>query len=356
MTENVCMHAIWIFLKHVTESINILLLHKLQYYGIRGNLLNCLHEYLNSNSVQVRVDGALSVNIPETSGVPQGLVLGPILFLIFINDIPQLTRCRILLFADDIKLWVRVRGNEDCQLLQRDLNSIYLWSQQNKLPFNTEKMQGTQMGIAQMHSPIISDQMNYPGQQRRRTLACGSTRTSEPSLHCQKIYKKASRLLGPAPQAFGRLTPTTLPLVINTYIRPVIEYTMQAWAPWLEKDKYLLQRPLSPSYKDGDRSPTHSIWRKDKTARFSRSRCIAVSVLTSFSCSSFSGTEDHPLKEVFERGSTRVTRQYSPIRFTSIYSHKLPSILLFRPSLFHLERSIGTDCHSPRTLRHSSRL
>ena len=107
-----------------------LLLHKLERHGLSENLLNWLHDYLNSRSVQVRVDGALSKDIPVTSGVPQGSVLGPILFIVFVNDIPY----RILLFADYIKLWVRIRGINDCSRLQLDLNALHLWSIQNKLP------------------------------------------------------------------------------------------------------------------------------------------------------------------------------------------------------------------------------
>ncbi|KAA3680529.1 uncharacterized protein DEA37_0001350, partial [Paragonimus westermani] len=64
----------------------------------------------------------------EASGVPRGSVLGPTLFLVYANDIPNLVRCKIVLFADDIKLWASIRTSEDCVLLQEDLNALYDWS------------------------------------------------------------------------------------------------------------------------------------------------------------------------------------------------------------------------------------
>ena len=76
------------------------------------------------------------------SGVPQGSVLGPLLFLLFINDLPDWIKSNIRMFADDTKIWTRVTAATDMQILQKDLDSLSLWSKEWLLRFNPEKVQG----------------------------------------------------------------------------------------------------------------------------------------------------------------------------------------------------------------------
>ena len=94
----------------------------------------------------MRVDSSQSRRISATSGVPQGSVLGPILFLLYVNDIPKLVRCKITLFADDIKVWSEIRSEADCRLLQDDLDALHEWSTRNALPFNFLKCKMLQLG------------------------------------------------------------------------------------------------------------------------------------------------------------------------------------------------------------------
>ena len=81
------------------------LLHKLDYYGIRGSTHKWISSWLSGRSQQVVLDGQASDPVPVLSGVPQGSVLGPILFLIFINDLPDNIKSSVCLFADDCVLY-----------------------------------------------------------------------------------------------------------------------------------------------------------------------------------------------------------------------------------------------------------
>ncbi len=131
--------AVLDFTKAFDKVDHRLLLYKLQYYGIRGNTLNWIESFLTNRSQRVVVDGNISNSIEVTSGVPQGSVLGPALFLIFINDIAEELHSEARLFADDCLLYKKIESDEDCTLLQQDLDKINLWADKWKMEFNVSK-------------------------------------------------------------------------------------------------------------------------------------------------------------------------------------------------------------------------
>ena len=97
------------------------LLMKLKSYGIRGKVLCWIKDFLINRKQRVIVNGSFSEWKDITSGIPQGSVLGPILFLIFINDLPKVTKCLIKLSADDAKLYQIIKSNQDKEDLQGDV-------------------------------------------------------------------------------------------------------------------------------------------------------------------------------------------------------------------------------------------
>ena len=103
------------------------LLHKLDYHGIRGSIHKCISSWLSGRSQLVVIDGQASDPVPVLSGVPQGVVLGPILFLIFINDLPDNIKSSVRLFADDFVLNRNIHSLQGCLILQEDLDSLALW-------------------------------------------------------------------------------------------------------------------------------------------------------------------------------------------------------------------------------------
>ena len=115
------------------------LLYKLDYYGIRGSTHKWITSSLSGRFQKVVLGGQASDPVTVLSGVPQGSVLGPVLFLIFINDLPENIRSSVRLFADDCVLYRNIESPTDCQILQDDLNSLAQWEADWQIKFNVAK-------------------------------------------------------------------------------------------------------------------------------------------------------------------------------------------------------------------------
>ena len=126
------------------------LLYKLDFYGIRGSTHKWIDSWLSVRSQKVVLDGRASDSVPVLSGVPQGSVLGPVLFLIFINDLPDNIR------SSD--LYRNVKSLLDCQILQDDLNSLAKWEMDWQMKFNVSKCHS--MRVTRLH-PNRHIEFNY---------------------------------------------------------------------------------------------------------------------------------------------------------------------------------------------------
>ena len=133
------------------------LLRKLQHYGVCGNLLKWIEDFLSARTQEVRychfgvspvnysdseevvIDGTKSTPSPVSPGVPQGTVLGPLLFLAYINDMPEGIQSTVKLFADDSPLYRKISSKRDCIELQQDLDRLQEWAQKWQMAFNAEK-------------------------------------------------------------------------------------------------------------------------------------------------------------------------------------------------------------------------
>jgi hypothetical protein len=105
------------------------LLMKLDHYGVRNNTLSWIQDFLSDRTQTIVLEGNSSSTNPVASGVPQGTVLGPLFFLVYINDMPGYARSQTRLFADDCLMYRKVSSTSDCTQLQEDLdNLINLWN------------------------------------------------------------------------------------------------------------------------------------------------------------------------------------------------------------------------------------
>ena len=116
------------------------LIQKLRAYGVSGNLLRWIESFLIGRTHCVRIDGHTSTLCTVTSGVPQGSVIGPLLFLIYINDMPSvIAHSDIHIFADDSKLSFKVNNLEDKARLSEDLGKLFQWANVNQMSLALEK-------------------------------------------------------------------------------------------------------------------------------------------------------------------------------------------------------------------------
>ena len=117
------------------------LLFKLHQQGLTRNNLSWIKAFLLGRSQCVALEGEKSSEIPVTSGVPQGSVLGPILFLLYINDLPENINTQVRLFADDTAVYLTDTSNDDSQTLQQDLHKLEKWEKTWEMHFNPSKCQ-----------------------------------------------------------------------------------------------------------------------------------------------------------------------------------------------------------------------
>jgi hypothetical protein len=117
------------------------LLNKLEWYGIQGNTLDWISDFLHNRTQRVVLDGKQSDSSWVTSGVPQGSVLGPILFLLYINDLPDCVNSQVRLFADDTILDRKIMNPNDATSLQQDLCRLEKWEDTRQMEFRLDKCQ-----------------------------------------------------------------------------------------------------------------------------------------------------------------------------------------------------------------------
>ena len=218
------------------------LLGKLRHCGINGRALKWIADFLSRRTQRVVVDGAYSWWSPVHSGVPQGTVLGPLLFLIYINDLPDSVSRTVRLFADDCLVYREVGSIDDQLALQRDLDSLENWAHIWGMKFNPSKC--TILTISR--SPPLHKFYSLCGtilQQvsEAKYLGVNISEDLHWSKHIQGLASKASSTLGLLRRNLSLCPQKLREQAYISLIRSRLEYCAAIWDPHLEKDTQQLE-------------------------------------------------------------------------------------------------------------------
>ena len=187
------------------------------------------------------LNGCKSEWNPVSSGVPQGSVLGPLLFIIYINDIDKGLSSRLFKFADDCKLVKRVCNTADCIALQRDLDIIMGWSAKWGMPFNVNKCGILNAGVNNAHFAYRMEDEWLEEKEKERDLGIIVDRDFNFKEQCLNARNRANKILGFINRNVSYKSKNVIRQLYNSYVRPHIEYCVQAWRPHLRHDINMLE-------------------------------------------------------------------------------------------------------------------
>ena len=218
--------------------------------GITGKVGRWIASFLQGRSQQVMVKEHLSTPSCLRAGVPQGSVIGPLLFLVFIGDIDEGVLAKVLVYVDDSKVMDKVESEEDVIKLQENLDKIYTWEVENNMKFNPGKFQLLRYG---RNTDLKENTIYFTGgmssviEQTNCTKDLGVMMedTANFSVQIEKVCKKVRQKCGWIMRTFYSRNPAFLRHMWNTYVQPHIDYCSQLWSPSegaeLQKIEKLLQ-------------------------------------------------------------------------------------------------------------------
>ena len=219
------------------------LLIKLAAYGITGSVLNWIQGFLSNRHQKVRVGSDCSQNERVLSGIPQGSILGPVLFTIFINDLPECVESTCKIFADDTKVY-NITDNND--VIQNDLSNLQSWSQTWKLLFNVQKCKVMHVGKKNprtkyyMGSADVTDPISVGDEEKDLGVIFDNSLTFD--VHIQKAISKANQMVGIIKRSFSYLDKEIFLKLYKAMVRPHLEYGNLIWHPYLKRQSVAIER------------------------------------------------------------------------------------------------------------------
>ncbi len=218
------------------------LIEKLETIGVTGHLKAWILNWLSQRRQRVVLDGKFSTWETVISGVPQGSVLGPVLFIIFINDIDEGLQNSVFTFADDLKLVSCVDDEHEVQSLQEDINILHNWSIKWKMKFNPKKCAIMHFGRNNVPEEYLLGDEHLSSSVMEKDLGILVQDNLKFDAQVKKVALKCNQILGQIYRSFKNKEPELMTKLYMTYVMPHMNYGVTVWNPQFQKDADTLER------------------------------------------------------------------------------------------------------------------
>ena len=230
------------FMKAFDTVPHIRLLRKLNAHGIRNGTAKWIQAFLTKRRQKVVVNGSESEWGEVTSGIPQGSILGPLLFILYINDLPEVVKSSVLLFADDTKIYRKIEDEEDHEALQEDIDQMQDWSNKWLLRFHPDKCK--YMRIGREDDNIVNYTLNghiLKSTHEEKDLGIIIDDKLKFDSHISAKVNTANKIMGIIRRSFIHLDETIFTRLFKALVRPHLEYGNSVWQASTKKSKILIE-------------------------------------------------------------------------------------------------------------------
>ena len=239
-------HCIFLdFMKAFDSVPHQRLLLKLKADGIDGRLLAWIGRFLLNRRQRVAINGPASAWEDVISGIPQGSVLGPLLFVIYINDLPDAINSQVYMFADDTKIYRPISDSSDSSTLQADLNCLQDWSEKWLIRFHPQKSKSMELGKSREVTEYIMRSSSGPVTLDKVVSERDLGVILDPSLKFRDDISarvnKAKKVMGIIRRSFCHLNVQMFKLLYKALVRPHIEYAAAIWSPRYISDVNIIE-------------------------------------------------------------------------------------------------------------------
>ena len=216
------------------------LISRLHSTGIHGGILRWISDFLSNRFQKVRVDHITFDNLPVTSGVIQGSVLGPLLFNIFINEIDEsLNHCAILKYADDTRIFLSSSKNYEDSLqlqikVQEDMDNFTLWSGSSGMFLNVDKCFAVSFGRSDNNRTYTIDGLHVPSKTTFSDLGLLVQSPISFKSHVDNIVARSFKKLAVINKVFSTKSHFTIIELYKSFVRPLLEYSSVIWCPYTQ--------------------------------------------------------------------------------------------------------------------------
>ena len=221
------------FMKAFDKVPHKRLVYKISKYGIKGEVLGWIDSFLSNRTQCVSIGEAQSEVMPVTSGIPQGSVLGPLLFVIYINDLPDVVDkdTFIFLFADDTKAFRDIKSVPDQIILQKDIKSLTEWSDIWLLKFHPDKCVAMQLGNSCIKFDYVMEGHILDNSKCEKDLGVYIDDKLNFEEHIYEKIKKANKILAVIRKTFTKMNAQIFCQLFKGLVRPHLEYAQAVWSP-----------------------------------------------------------------------------------------------------------------------------